>query len=230
MRYEGKEYENAIAIIGMSGRFPKSKNLEEYWDLITEGKEGITFFTEEDLARHGIPEEEYSAEKYVKAGALLEGYERFDNDFFDVNPREAELMDPQQRIFLQTCYEVLEEAGYCTGNTDAVIGVYGGSSMNSFMIHNLMNNKEFTNEHKALQHIFIHGNINDYLCTKVSYKLNLNGPSMSVQSACSTSATATYLAYQALLNYDCDIALAGGVSVRVPHYAGYSVVEGGDFL
>lgn len=229
MRYEGKEYENAIAIIGMSGRFPKSKNLEEYWDLITEGKEGITFFTEEDLARHGIPEEEYSAEKYVKAGALLEGYERFDNDFFDVNPREAELMDPQQRIFLQTCYEALEEAGYCTGNADAVIGVYGGSSMNSFMIHNLMNNKEFTNEHKALQHIFIHGNINDYLCTKVSYKLNLNGPSMSVQSACSTSATATYLAYQALLNYDCDIALAGGVSVRVPHYAGYSVVEGGIF-
>lgn len=229
MRYEGQEYENAIAIIGMSGRFPKSKNLEEYWDLITEGKEGITFFTEEDLAKHGVSEEEYSADNYVKAGALLEGYEKFDNDFFEVNPREAELMDPQQRLFLQTCYEALEEAGYCAGNTDAVIGVYGGSSLNSFMIHNLMNNKEFTSKHEALQHIFVHGNMNDYLCTRVSYKLNLNGPSMSVQSACSTSATATYLAYQALLNYDCDIALAGGVSVRVPHYAGYSVVDGGIF-
>lgn len=229
MSYEGQEYENAIAIIGMSGRFPKCKNLEDYWKLISEGKEGITFFTDEELEKHGVSEKEYSAPNYVKAGALLEGYEKFDNDFFEVNPREAELMDPQQRIFLQACYEVLEDAGYCTDKTDSVIGVYGGSSMNSFLIHNLLSNREFVDKHEALQHIFIHGNMNDYLCTRVSYKLNLKGPAMSVQSACSTSATATYLACQALLNFDCDIALAGGVSIRVPQFAGYSVVDGGIF-
>lgn len=229
MSYEGQEYENAIAIIGMSGRFPKSKNLEEYWKLILEGKEGITFFSEEELVKHGISEKECSSPNYVKAGALLEGYEKFDNDFFEINPKESELMDPQHRIFLQACYEVLEDAGYCTDNTDSIIGVYGGSSMNSFLIHNLLNNREYVDKNEALQHIFIHGNMNDYLCTRVSYKLNLRGPSMSVQSACSTSATAIYLAYQALLNYDCDIALAGGVSIRVPQYSGYSVIDGGIF-
>ncbi len=229
MNYEGQQYENSLAIIGMSGRFPKCKDLEEYWEMICQGKEGITFFSKELLKEYGVSEEERNAPNYVPAAAILEGYEKFDNNFFDMNPREAELMDPQQRIFLLTCWEALESAGYSSDKTKAVIGVFGGSSMNSFLIHNLLNNREFIDKHEALQHIFIHGNINDYLCTRVSYKLNLKGPVMTVQTACSTSATAVYLGCQSLLNYDCDIALAGGVSIKVPQYTGYKVVEGGIF-
>lgn len=229
MNYEVKQYENSLAIIGMSGRFPKSNNINEYWDMICKGAEGITFLSKDTLKEFMVDDKEINSPNYVPATAILEGYEKFDNIFFDINNREAELMDPQHRLFLQTCWEVLEISGYCSNKTDSVIGVFGGSSMNSFMIHNLMNNREFVDKHEALQHIFVHGNMNDYLCTRVSYKLNLKGPAMTIQTACSTSATATYLACQSLLNYDCDIALAGGVSVKIPQYAGYKVVDGGIF-
>lgn len=229
MNYLDEVYDSAIAIIGMSGRFPKCRNIEEYWKLISSGEEAITFFNDEELRESGVSEADIQNPKYVGAASMLEDYDKFDANFFDINPREAEVMDPQQRIFLQTCYEALESAGYTSNEYDGKIGVFGGTSMNSFLIHNLKNNKQFIDNNKALEHIFIHGNMNDYLCTRVSYKMNLTGPSVVVQSACSTSATAVYMACQSLLSYESDMVLAGGVSVKVPQKEGYTVVDGGIF-
>lgn len=229
MNYLDEMYDNSIAIIGMSGRFPKCRNLEEYWNLISSGEEAVTFFSDDELREMGISEEDIQDPNYVKAASMLEDYDKFDADFFDINPREAEVMDPQQRIFLQTCYEALESAGYTSSKYDGKIGVFGGASMNSFLIHNLRYNKEMLESNKALEHVFVHGNMTDYLCTRVSYKMNLTGPSVALQSACSTSATAVYMACQSLLNYESDMVLAGGVSVKVPQREGYRTVDGGIF-
>jgi acyl transferase domain-containing protein/acyl carrier protein len=215
--------EEGVAIIGMSGRFPGAKNIEEFWDNLRDGVESITSFTDEELIAAGVKQDLLSNPNYVKAGTLLDGVEMFDAPFFGFNPRDAEIMDPQQRLFLEHAWEAIESAGYNCETYEGLIGVYAGVSMNSYFYNNLADNTDLEGM-SSLQIII--GNDKDHLPTRVSYKLNLKGPSVNVQTACSTSLVATHFACQGLLSYQCDIALAGGSSVKVPQQEGYLYQDG----
>ena len=212
-----------IAIIGMAGRFPKAGNIDEFWQRLSRGDECISFLTDEELAESGIDAGVLSDPDYVKAAGVLEGADLFDAPFFGYHPREAELMDPQHRIFLQCAWHALEDAGYDPARYGGRIGVYGGAGLNTYLyeIAPTLSNSS------ALRYQAFIGNDKDFLTTRVSYKLNLTGPSVVVQTACSTSLVAVHLARQSLLNGECDMALAGGVAIRAPHKRGYFYEEGG---
>ena len=165
-----------------------------------------------------------AAPSYVKAGGALEDVDLFDAAFFGFSPREAEIMDPQYRLFLETTWEALERSGYVPDTYEGVIGIYGGMSMSTYMLNNLLANREVMESEGALQIRIL--NDKDFLVSLTAYKLNFKGPSLTVQTACSTSLVATSLACQSLLSYQCDIALAGGVSVNVPAKHGYFSKQG----
>ena len=211
-----------IAIIGMSCRFPGAANLEEFWQNLQRGVESISFFSDEELLTSGVEAATLEQPNYVKAGTVLANIELFDAKFFDFSPREAEIMDPQHRIFLECAWESLENAGYALQTGDNVIGVYAGVGINTYLLNNLYPNRDVITDTYPL----MIGNDKDYLSTRVSYKLNLRGPSINVQTACSTSLVAVHLACQSLLNGECDMALAGGVSITLPQKAGYWYQEG----
>ena len=216
----------AIAIIGMSGRFPGARNTDEFWENLRDGVESITSFTPEELAASGVDPSEWANPAYVPAGSVLEDIDLFDASFFGFSPREAESLDPQQRIFLETAWHALEDAGYNPETYPGLIGVYAGCAMSSYLDH-LESNPAFMALLGYLQ-VYI-GNEKDYLATRVSYKLNLRGPSFNIQTACSTSLLAVAVAADALLGHQCDMALAGGICVRVPQKAGYYHEPGGIF-
>jgi len=216
---------NGIAIIGMAGRFPGARDLDQFWRNLRDGVESISFFTDEELLQAGITPELLENPGYVKARGALDGVELFDAAFFGFNPREAEITDPQQRIFLECAWEALESAGYDPQKYEGAIGVYAGVGVNSYLLINLYSNQDLVESVGILQ-TFIH-NRNDHLSTQTSYKLNLKGPSVTVQTACSTSLVAVHMACQSLLNNECDMALAGGVSIRLPQKSGYLYQEGG---
>jgi non-ribosomal peptide synthase protein (TIGR01720 family) len=216
---------DGIAIIGMAGRFPGARNVEQFWQNLRDGVESISFFTDEELEEAGVEPALMNAPNYVKAGAVLEDIDLFDASFFGFNPREAALTDPQHRFFLECAWEALESAGYDSERYDGAIGVYAGVGMNSYLL-NLYTNRELSHEVSGVQVTI--GNDKDHLPTRVSYKMNLRGPSLAVQTACSTSLVATHLACQSLHSYQCDMALAGGVTI-VPHKSGYIYQEGGIF-
>jgi acyl transferase domain-containing protein/acyl carrier protein len=222
-RATNSESMEGIAIIGMAGRFPGAKTIEEFWENLRDGVESISVFTDEDLISTGIDSKLVSESSYVKSGAVLENIDLFDAAFFGFNPREAETTDPQHRLFLECAWEALEKAGYDSQRCESRIGVYAGASINNYLTVDL--NRDQIGSVNLFQTII--GNDKDFLTTRVSYKLNLTGPSVTVQTACSTSLVATTLACQSLLNYQCDMALAGGVSIRVPHKTGYLYQEGG---
>lgn len=159
------KYENAIAIVGMSGRFPKSQNLEEFWSHLVEGKECITFFQDEDLQH--IPEEIRNHPRYVKAAPILEDIDKFDAAFFGFTPREAQILDPQHRIFLECAWAALEDAGIDPERFDGRIGVYAGSSSNQYMM-NVASYPEIMDPRNGFQVSVIHGNSPDYLTTRVA--------------------------------------------------------------
>jgi acyl transferase domain-containing protein/acyl carrier protein len=211
-----------IAIIGMAGRFPGAKNIAEFWQNLCDGVESISIFTDDELTAANIDPALMSNPNYVKAGAVLEDIDLFDAAFFGFNPKEAEMTDPQHRLFLECAWEALENAGYDSRRC-ARVGVYGGASLNNYLSFNL--NHDQIGSANSFQKLI--GNDKDFLTTRVSYKLNFTGPSLTVQTACSTSLVATSLACQSLLNYQCDLALAGGVSIRVPQKTGYLYQEGG---
>ncbi|MBD2607323.1 SDR family NAD(P)-dependent oxidoreductase [Scytonema hofmannii FACHB-248] len=213
-----------IAIIGLTGRFPGAKNIDEFWKNLQNGVESISFFSDEELLSSGISSSILNDPNYVKAHAILEDAELFDASFFGFNPREAEITDPQHRIFLECAWEALESAGYDSHNHKGAIGVYGGSSLSSYLL-NVYLNQNLVNSIDP-QQLTIAAN-KDFLTTRVSYKLNLEGPSYAVQTACSTSLVAVHLACQSLLNGECDIALAGGVAINAERKAGYLYTEGG---
>src|SRR6266404_449639 len=213
---------NGVAIIGMAARFPKARDVEEYWKNLCQGVEGISFFSDEELDR--IPGAKNKS-RYVKARGMLEGAEVFDIAFFGVNPREAEIMDPQHRLFLECAWEALESSGYCPEKFKGAIGVFGGMSMNTYLANNLRGHEELMAQVGEYQAML--GNDKDFLTTRVSYKLNLKGPSLNIQTACSTSLVAVCVACQNLLNYECDMAMAGAVSVTFPQKKGYVYQEGG---
>jgi len=214
-----------IAVIGMAGRFPGARNLEQFWQNLSDGVESIKFFTDEELLSKGGDARLLDDPNYVKAEAVLDDIEMFDASFFGFTPREASLIDPQHRLFLEHAWEALEDAGYAAGERNSRTGVYAGESVNSYLLSNLYPNHELMESAGSFQVII--NNDRDYLATHIAYKLNLTGPALSVQTACSTSLVAVHMACQGLLNRECDMALAGGVSVGVPHGHGAFHQEGG---
>ncbi|MCC7416397.1 MAG: SDR family NAD(P)-dependent oxidoreductase [Acidobacteria bacterium] len=207
-----------IAIVGMAGRFPGAPDLAAYWRNLREGIESITVFERDRLLASGVPERLLDEPGYVRARGVLEGADQFDAAFFGYSPREATIMDPQQRIFLECSWQALESAGYDPKAYRGLIGVYGGATSSSYLP--LVYSDPSVLAQTDPLSIAI-GNEIAFLTTRVSYKLDLRGPSCPVQTACSTSLVAIHLACQGLLNAECDLALAGGASVRLPQECGY---------
>jgi phthiocerol/phenolphthiocerol synthesis type-I polyketide synthase E len=215
--------ETDIAIIGMSGRFPGARTLDDFWRNLRDGIESISFFSDEELQASGIPSFLSQNPNYVPARAILDDVELFDAAFFGFSPREAALMDPQHRLFLEAAWEALESAGYDPETYEGVIGVYAGASTNSYLF-GVYSYAELINAINDFQTII--SNDKDFLTTRISYHLNLRGPSVNVQTACSTSLVAIHLACQSLLTGECDMALAGGVSIKIPQTSGYIFQKG----
>jgi acyl transferase domain-containing protein/thioesterase domain-containing protein/acyl carrier protein len=209
-----------IAIIGYAARFPGAENAIEFWENLRRGVESIRPFSAQELASVGVSAATLRDPDYVRVGAPLSQLDAFDAGFFGISPREAAIMDPQQRFFMESAWEALEHAGYAPGTFSGSTGVFAGSGSNSYLINNLLSDPELV----AKEGIFLlrhTGNDKDVLATRVSYQMNLRGPSLNVQTACSTSLVAVHLACQSLLHLDCDMAIAGAVSIEIPHAIGY---------
>jgi acyl transferase domain-containing protein/thioesterase domain-containing protein len=215
----------SIAVVGMAGRFPGARNLNEFWRNLRDGVESISVLDDEHLLAAGATPAEIQNPDYVKAASILDDIDRFDASFFGLSPRDAAIMDPQHRLFLECAWEALENAGWSADEFAGRVGVYAGSGMNTYLIHNLLANPELVAD-AGLFLLKQTGNDKDVLATRVSYQLNLTGPSLAVQTACSTSLVAIHLACQSLLNHECDMALAGGVTIEMPHGLGYLYREG----
>jgi acyl transferase domain-containing protein/acyl carrier protein len=214
---------NEIAVIGMSGRFPGAETCEKLWENLTNGVESVTFFSERELAEAGVEERFLQDPFYVKGRAVLDGIEYFDASFFGYIPAEAEVMDPQVRIFHQCVWEALEDSGQDPGSYPGFIGLYAGASSN-FNWQALVLLKGAGG--KLAQFSVAQLKDKDFMTTHISYKLNLKGPSFTLSTACSTSLAAVVLACQGLLIGECDMALAGGVTIAVPRAQGYTYREG----
>ncbi|MCP5097304.1 MAG: polyketide synthase, partial [Chloroflexi bacterium] len=213
-----------IAVVGMDGRFPGANDVSQFWQNLRDGVLSIRPLSTKELDELEIDETTRQDPTYVPVSSAIADYDKFDAPFFDYTPREAEIMDPQQRVFLEACWHALEHAGTDPQQYDGLIGVFAGSTTSNYLIYNLAANRQIFAE---VDHGQIDiGNGSDFVATRVSYKLNLRGPSLSIQTACSTSMVAIHLACQSLLNEECDMALAGGVSVHVNHPRGYHFVDG----
>jgi len=212
-----------IAIIGMRGRFPGADTLAQYWANIAGGIESITMLDAEDVRAAGVPDDVARLPGYVKAAPVLERVDEFDAEFFGFSARDASLTDPQHRLFLETSWEALEDAGYDPAAYPGAIGVFGGCEQSTYL-YQLYLNRESLGYLDGMQLMVT--NDKDHLCTQVSYRLNLRGPSITVQTTCSTSLVAISLACESLRASRCDMALAGGVTVRVPQRGGYFYTPG----
>ncbi len=213
-----------IAVVGMAGRFPGARSAEELWRNVRDGVESVSFFSDEELLAAGVDPAAVRAAGYVKAGAVLADIDRFDAEFFGFNPREAELLDPQHRVFLECAWEALESAGYDARTCKGIIGVYAGSGRNSYLYANVYANPDLVAAAGVFQTVI--NNDKDSLALRTAYHLGLRGPAITVQSACSTSLVAVHLAAQSLLSGDCDLCLAGGISISLPQTTGYVYREG----
>ena len=216
---------SAIAVIGMAAKFPGADSVSAFWANLRRGEESIATLSADALTAAGIPDDVLANPAYVRRAPLLAGVDEFDADFFGFTPQAARMTDPQHRMFLQCAWHALEDAGCDPGGFDGSIGVYGTSSASGYLAYNLFS-------HRDLDTIMGQGanmdlislsfqNDKDFLATRVSHQFNLRGPSLAVQTACSSSLVAVHLACQSLLNGECDMALAGGVSIRIPHHVGY---------
>jgi phthiocerol/phenolphthiocerol synthesis type-I polyketide synthase E len=214
-----------IAIIGMAGRFPGAKDVDEFRDNLVAGLDGFTVLSDEELAKRGVAAEESGRADYVRRRPLLDGADTFDAQLFDMTPREAELRDPQYRLFLETTHAALAHAGYDASTYSGAVGVYAGTQANRYR-PDFLEKRPDVFAAVGLLAITI-ANAPDYLSTFVSYKLGLRGPSLTMLTACSTSLVAVHTAAAALRSGDCDIALAGGVSLEFPFHEGYQYVPGG---
>ncbi|MBY4605685.1 acyltransferase domain-containing protein [Bacillus sp. SPARC3] len=210
-----------IAIIGMAGRFPGAGNLDEFWNNLVNGKESISFFTDEELKASGIDDQLLQHPDYVKAKGIIEDSDMFDADFFQYSSREAELMDPQFRLLHECAWEALEDAGCNPERTTGKIGVYTGTSPNLEWITRFAGKLDGTEQFSSMLL-----NDREFFSTQLAYKLNLHGPSITMQTACSTSLVNIGEACQALQNGACDAALAGGVTVSTPLRSGYVYQDG----
>ncbi|WP_228858253.1 type I polyketide synthase [Xenorhabdus sp. PB61.4] len=208
-----------IAIIGMAGQFSGASDIEQFWQNIAAGVESVRPLTDDELDAEGISMEARSRADFIRNVSVLEHPEDFDAEFFGYSPREAQAIDPQQRLFLETSWLALENAGYTAEKFQGPIGVYASSSSSSYFMNYLLNH--YTAKGPYLPDMLLFGNNNDLLSTRVSYKLNLRGPSFTIGSACSSSMVALHYACQSLLAGECDIALGGGVHVGFPSHSGY---------
>ncbi len=215
----------SIAIVGMACRFAGGRGPDAFWDLLREGREGLETYTDEELLAAGVSPALLRNPRYVRRGAPLADMECFDAALFGLSQRDAAIMDPQHRHFLECSWEALEDAGHTPQGFGGMIGVFAGSGHNAYMPYNLLGNRRLVQDTGLflLRHT---GNDKDFLTTRVSYLLDLKGPSISVQTACSTSLVAIHMAAQSLLSGECDMALAGGVSIELPHRHGYLYEEG----
>jgi amino acid adenylation domain-containing protein len=212
-----------VAVIGMAGRFPGANSIDELWELLREGKETVSFFTKEELSPY-IADETKNDPDYVRARGVIDGAGEFDAAFFGINTKHAQLMDPQQRIFLQTAWEALESSGYSPAKFNGSIGVFAGSGNNTYYLNNVISNKELVERVGSFQVMTL--NEKDYVATRTAYELNLKGPAVSVYSACSTSLLAIAQAVESIRKGQCDVALAGGVAITVPIKSGHIYQEG----
>jgi len=219
-----------VAIIGMAGRFPGARAVAEFWRNQLDGVEAISHFKVEELE---VPRARELSERptYVRARSILDGVDMFDAEFFGIYPREAELMDPQQRLFLECCWEALEDAAYDPFTYPGSIGVHAGCSTSTYFLSRLCASddfiQKFTGGYQVGNYLEMLGNNLDFLSTRVSYKLNLRGPSFTLQAGCSTSLIAVCQAFQSLMTYQSDMALAGGSSITFPQKRGTEYQEGG---
>jgi len=214
-----------VAIIGMAGRFPGAQTVEALWQNLCHGIESIRRFSDDELRKMGIDDRLLNNPNYVKADGYLDDTDRFDAGFFGYSPREATSMDPQQRLFLESAWQAIESAGYDPRRYGGAIGVFVGTGYSTYGLgfeHDLVDLVESGDSMNTLM-----GSASDFLATRVAYKLNLRGPAVNVQTACSTSLVATHLAVQSLQNGECDMALAGGVSIKMPEHTGFLYHEGG---
>ena len=220
----GANPNDAIAIVGMSGRFPGAPTLDRFWSNLRDGVESIKFFGAADLVGEGLDPSVLDDPRYVNAAGVLEDIEYFDHAFFGFTPMEAAIMDPQHRLFLECSWAACEQAGCDPHAYPGAIGLFAGSGTSNYLLR-LYGHPELMRLMGAFQVAI--GNEKDHLTTRVAYKLNLRGPCVTVQTTCSTSLVAVCLACQSLQAGHCDLALAGGVSVGVPQHAGYFFQEGG---
>jgi amino acid adenylation domain-containing protein len=225
-----ERWQNVVAIIGVAGRFPGAENVEQLWQNLCEGRESVRPIATGEL-EDGLTEDQRAKGKYVAARAILDNVDMFDAEFFKILPREAEVADPQQRVLMECSWEALEDAGYDPARIAGNVGVFAGSSINTYLLLHLASDpgfrEEFTRSYQVGSFASLVGNGHDFLATRISYKLNLRGPAMTVQSACSTSLLAVAQAWQSLTNYQSDLALAGGVSISFPQHRGYFYQDGG---
>jgi acyl transferase domain-containing protein/thioesterase domain-containing protein/acyl carrier protein len=214
-----------IAIVGMAAHVPGAADIDSYWRNLREGIESIRLLSEAELLAAGESPQRLARPNYVPAAAVLDGFEGFDAEFFGFSPKEAAILDPQHRHFLEVAWEALENAGHPPERFAGQIGVWAGCGMGSYFYFNLCSHRDLVDQTGMflLRHT---GNDKDFLATRVSHILDLKGPSINVQTACSTSLVAVHYAAQALLNGECDMALAGGVTIELPHARGYLYTEG----
>ncbi|WCM94334.1 acyltransferase domain-containing protein [Acidovorax sp. NCPPB 2350] len=216
-----------IAIVGMACRFPGAPDVETFWQRIRDGVESVKHYSDAELDALGVPPSLRDDPDYVKAGVPLEDHDRFDAEFFGFTPREAELLDPQQRLFLECAWSSLEHAGCDPARWPGKVGVYGGEGPNVYLMRNLLPSSGLDAGAGIADVLGLMGaNASSSLCTRVAYKLNLLGPAVSVQTACSTSLMAVHMAGQALLAHECDMALAGGVWLNLLQQGGYRYQAG----
>ncbi|NEN81344.1 non-ribosomal peptide synthetase/type I polyketide synthase [Paenibacillus elgii] len=213
-----------IAIIGMSGRFPGADGIEAFWTNLLQSECGIRSFSKEELENAGVPARMREDRHFVNCGGTVEGIELFDAAFFGYTPGEAEMLDPQHRVFLECAWEALERAGYAPGSSEGAVGVYAGTTQSTYLLCSLLPRLDPADP--AGMFAASTANQESYLATRVAYKLDLHGPGVTVQTACSTSLVAVHTAAQALLAGECDMALAGGVTIKVPQTTGYVYREG----
>lgn len=234
-RTSGHLESHDIAIIGMAGQFPGADNLTTFWENLKNGVETISFFSDEELLESGVSPELFNQPNYVKARPILDRVEYFDSEFFGYTDREAELLDPQQRLLLECSWECLENAGYNPHIYQGSIGIFAGASMNTYLMNNCYPNRGQLDSNDELQPFTLDSmggfqtmvaNDKDYLTTRISYKLNLQGPSVNIQTACSTGLVVAHLACQSLISGESDMALAGAASINSPQKIGYLYQEG----
>ena len=216
------EYD-AIAIIGVAARVPGADDVDTFWENLRSGEESIRFFSETELHDAGVEPELIASPNYIRGTGVLSNITDFDAEFFSFTPAEAKFIDPQQRVFLETAWQALENAGYAAAE-HSCIGVFAGVGHNDYLVRNVVPYVARHQDTSVFQLIL--ANDKDFLATRVSYAFNLTGPSITVQTACSTSLVAIHQACQSLLLGECDLALAGGVAIKVPHHGGYLHEEG----
>jgi acyl transferase domain-containing protein len=214
---------SGIAIIGVNGRFPGARDVNQLWSNLCEGRESISFFTDDQLDA-SIDPNKLRDPAYVKARGILADADQFDAGFFGISATEATIMDPQQRVLLEIAWESLENSGYVPERFDGLIGLFAGMNNNTYFQNLVSKRRDLIERFGEFQTML--ANEKDFLTTRISYKLNLTGPSVNIFTACSTSLVAVCYAFDSLMNYQCDLALAGGISISCPQNVGYLYQEG----